>query len=497
MRNPARLVADLSGRPLLLREAALPALARTFGLEGGERRSPLATFFGRARALLAQRDEAETVVDGPSAYAPRWLGEPEDAGLGWTLHGAVGCIEIDTALAAEGFAWGDCWFHGYDTILTAYEEMIADARVKAIFEVIRSPGGVVDAGLPELARFKREHRQAAGGKPIWTFARDAYSAAYWIAAQSDRILAARESGVGSIGAVVGWCGFAGALEQEGIEYRAFKFGPRKTDASPLEPLSDRAAATLQAEIDQCGRWFVADVIAGRPGLTEARVLATEAGCFFGDADEPALSGLAQGLVDGISTERAAFEALAALVADTAVSPAAPAASAAPMERDMKRSAVLAAARKAGLNKSQIRKLEAELPDEDETEDEDETDPAADEEEDKDAPAGDDETAEDGDEEDEAEDEEVDPKTARAILDLPEARGREDLAKELAFTPRMTVARARRALSKAPVAGGGKLQTLFSGSPRLGPDGKAAGAKPGAIDTQAIYRARAARGRRTA
>lgn len=479
MRNPARLAADLSGRPLLLREASVPALAQLLGIQSAEERS-FAGWLGRARRALAHRGEDVSVTE-PACYAPRWLGEPDATGMGWTLKDGVGCLLIDSCLMAEGFGYGDCWYHGYDTLLTAYEEMIADARVRAIFEVVDSPGGIVDAGLPELAAFKRANRQAAGGKPIVTFARNAFSAAYWIPASSDRIVAARESGVGSIGAVVGWCGLAGALEKEGIEYRAFKFGKRKTDGSPFEGLSETAAETLQAEIDQCGRWFVADVLAGRPQLSEGEVLATEAACYFAQADDAAMSGIDLKLVDEISTERKAFAALRDQIAGGGPrSPAAPAAPAAVQEKDMKRSAVLAAAQKAGLNKSQIRKLEAELPDEGETDDdEDGADTSAEtEEDDASAETEDEDQASTESGNDEEEEGDVDAKVAKAVLGLPEAKGREQLAQELAFTPGMTTAKAQRLLAAAPKGGKGQLASTLSGSPRLGPDGDGkADAKP--------------------
>lgn len=447
MRNPARLAADLAGRPLLLREAAVPGLARLLGVEGGERRSHLSTFFGRARQLFRGAEDGPC-RDRPEAYAPAWLGAPEDQGFGWSLRDGVGCVLIDTPLMAEGFGWGDSWYHGYDTLLRAWEEMVADARVRAIFAVYDTPGGVVDAGLPELARFMREHREDAGGKPVHAFARAAYSAGYWLLSQSDQALGAREGGVGSIGAVVTHCDLSGLLEQDGIRVTSFNFGARKTDGSPWEPLSDTAAASLQAEIDQCGRWFVADVLAGRPSLTEAAVLATEAGCFFVDADDPALSGRAQGLVDQVRTEREAFAALARLAEARPTSfPAAHAASAAPKETEMKRSDVLAAARKAGLSEDSVRKLSAELPEDDA--------PPAEEEgaEDEEDMAEDDEPAEaeSGAEDEEADDDGVDPKAAKAILALPEAKGREPLAQELALTPGMTADRARALLAKAEKA----------------------------------------------
>ncbi|WP_271145354.1 S49 family peptidase [Brevundimonas sp. NIBR10] len=466
MRNPARLAAALSGRPLLMREASVPALARMLGVEAGERGSPLATFVGRARRAFAGREDQQVRTE-PLATAPRWVGEPDATGSGWVLKDGVGILEIEGPLMAEGFGWGETWYHGYDTLYRAYEEMFADARVGAIWEVVRSPGGVVDAGLPELAAFKRANRDAAGGKPIHAFLRDGYSAAYWEPSASDRIVAARESGVGSIGAVVTWCGMAGALEKDGLEIRAFTFGKRKADASPFAPLSETAEASLQAEIDQCGRWFVADVLAGRPTLTEEAVLATEAGCFFGDSDNPALSALHHGLVDEIATERTAFAAIRDLAAARlSTSPAPNRAPAATKDTDMKRSAVMAAARKAGLSKDQIRKLGAELPEDEAPADEDEgeDDEVSDQDETDEEATSD---AADGDEDEEGE---VDAKVAKAILNHPEAKGREDMAQDLAFTPGITEARAVRLLSKAPKgAGKGQLASVLAGSQRLGPD----------------------------
>lgn len=471
MRNPAALAAALSGRPLLMREASVPALAQLIGVTGQERGSPLANLFSRARRAFAAR-ASEGAVDEPSAQTPLWMGAVEHQGYGWSLVDGVGVLEIEGPLMAEGFGWGETWYHGYDTLRLAYEEMAADARVGAIWEVVRSPGGVVDSGLPELAAFKREIRAAAGGKPIHSFLRDGYSAAYWLPSASDRIDAARESGVGSIGAVVTWCGMAGMLEKDGLEIRAFKFGRRKTDASPFEPLSDTAEASLQAEIDQCGRWFVADVLAGRPNLTEEAVLATEAGCFFGDSDDPALSGFAHGLVDQVMSERASFAAIRELAQSRlstgrAPAPATQADPAAHEETEMKRSEVIAAAKKAGLKAEDVTKLSAALPEGEDDGDED-AEGETDEDEASDG-AGGDEPAAEGDDDDADEDGEVDAKVAKAVLALPEAKGREALAHNLAFTPGMTVSRARKALASAPKAS--RLSERMQGQdPGLSSDG---------------------------
>ncbi|PHY12831.1 hypothetical protein CSW58_10040 [Caulobacter sp. B11] len=453
MRNPALLAAELSGRPLLMRDASVLPYAQMLGVAvTGERRSGLAAFIGGARRLFAAKDQAAEPVSSPMAYAPVWMGEPDAVGLGWVLKGGVGVIEISGPLMEEGFGWGDCWYHGYDTLLLAFEEMAADARVLGVMARIKSNGGIAAPGLPQLAAFLRGMRASAGGKPIWAYCAAAYSAAYWIAAQFDQVVAPREGGVGSIGAVISHCDISEGLKADGVKVTKFTFGAKKTDGAFDEPLSETAIADFTADVQQCGRWFVADVIAGRPSLSAETVIATQAGCYFGDSDNPAISALGIGLIDAVMTERQAFDALSAQVAgraSPALSPTSgqnvPGAQSSRKEIDMKRSQVLAGLKKAGLNRDQIRKAMAELPeDAPEAEGEGEDDAEDDAE---DAPQA------EGEGEGEAEDAEpeadkVSAATAKAVLDLPEAKGREKLAKKLAFTPGMSVKTAQGLLSAA-------------------------------------------------
>ncbi|WP_312219016.1 S49 family peptidase [Brevundimonas sp.] len=467
MRNPAQLAAALSGRPLLMREASIPALARQLGLEASDRGSPLANFFGRARRALASREDVEERTE-PLASSPRFVGEPDDVGYGWVLKDGVGILEVSGPLMAEGFGWGDVWYHGYDTLFAAYEEMFADARVGAIWEVVRSPGGVVDQGLPELAALKRENRASAGGKPIHAFLRDGYSAAYWEPSAADHIVAARESGVGSIGAVVTHCDFSGAFAKDGIVITPFKFGAKKTDGSWMEPLSETASQGLQDEIDQCGRWFVADVLAGRPNLTEEEVLATEAGCFFGDSDNPQLSALAKGLVDEIATERKAFAAIRELARERlASSNAAPAPAASTEETDMKRSAVLAAAKTAGLTQAAIKALSEALPkagtDDTKPDDSEDDDDGGDDDEGDEKPKDQVETGDEDDQDDKKDD-------AAAIAASAEAKKNPALALA-AIQSGQTLAQFKASAAVAGSAqGGSRLDRAMSGTQRLRADG---------------------------
>lgn len=462
MRNPALLAAELSGRPMFMLETAVPGYARMLGVaaEADAPRNGFAALLGRARRVLAAKPAEPEAVTGPRLDVPDWMGEAEPQTFGWTLVGSIGVLQINGPLmAGEGFCWDD-WYWGYDSLLKAYEEMSADARVKAIWTRYDTNGGVCDDGLGELAEYKRTIRAAAGGKPCWAFVSRGYSAGYYIIAQDDHVIASRGSGVGSIGAVCTWCGIAGSLAQEGIEVKSFKFGAKKTDGSALEPLSDSASVDLQAEINQQGRWFVADVAAGRPSLSEEVILATQAGCYFGDSDDDSLSGLKVGLVDAVMSERAAWAALQALVSDTSDLPdpilAPTSATRASKEPEMKRTDVLAAAARANLSAEDLSRLETELPeagdDEGGTDDAD-TDDTDDE--------GDPNAADEGDD-NEAQ------ASAKAISGTPEAKANPHAALA-AINAGLTVDQFKT-MAAAPGGKDSPLRQVMTGRRRLGPDG---------------------------
>lgn len=489
MRNPALLAAELTGRPLLMLEASVLPYAQMLGVAAsGERRSGLAAFIGGARKLFAAEGEveADAIVSGPEASLPMWMGEPDAVGFGWVLKDGIAVLTIEGPLMENGFGWGDCWYHGYDTLLMAFEEMAADANVLAIMGRVRTNGGIAAPGLPQLAKFIRGARAKAGGKPIWFYCDRAYSAGYWVVSSGDYVVAPREGGIGSLGAVITHCEASKGLKDDGITVTKFKFGLKKTDGAFDEPLSETAKTDMTADAQQCGRWFVADVLAGRENLTEEVVIGTEAGCFFGDSDDPAYSALKVGLIDAVMTEREAFAALKAAISAPQSPPAtgqpAPVAQSQHQETEMKRSQVLAGLKKAGLSAEQIRQTMAELPSEEDGDEEE-------------GEGGDDAEAGAGDDDDGPE---ADAKVAQAVLALPEAVGRTKLANKLAFQPGMTVATAKDLLASA-----GKENTLADRmqgrDPNLSPEGGKApdAALKARLNPDTIYARRAARAKKPA
>ena len=498
----AVLASRYAGRPVLMLPRAAEDLAqrlRDVDARAFERPGRLQALFRGLRGAQNRRPVAMDDDDGPppaplherAAYAPLYIGDADDIGYCWALKDGVALMQADTALMERGEEFCGTVYHGYDTLLAGLREADADDRVKGVFIRMACPGGVVAGGLNTLAAWMREHRQSAGGKPIHVYADMACSAAYWIAAQADRIVAPRVGLVGSIGAVIVHENWSAALEKMGVSIESIQFGELKTDGAWWKALSPTAKADLQAEIDQCGRDFVADVAAGRAALTPEALLATQAGVFMANHDDAARSGLALGFVDEISGEEAAFAALAAQVSDPQSTgltpPAAPGGRAASTPSENKpmalrpQSTAAVTAAEAALRVAQANltkaKAEAEAPAAAESADD------ADPDEEKDAPEAE-ETADAG---------EADAGEASAIAASAEARANPGLALA-AIQSGQTLAQFKASAAVAGASGRGQLPAAMSGAARLGAD--SAPAKAGGLSAAKIYEANRAKALKT-
>lgn len=324
--NPMHVLARHARRPVLMTpEGAEIITSRALAVDPNALQRPRSSLLARPAAWLRKAGliEGKPVAydseeDGeapapvkPRAYAPLYAAPPEAEGYGWTLVEGIACIDVSGPLMDRGFSMCGAWFHGYDTLAMAVREASADARVKGLFMKFDSPGGVVAGGLPELAAQVRGMRASAGGKPVWAYCDMAASAAYWIAAQCDQVIAPAVGLVGSIGAVVVHEDWSEAYAQAGIKVTAVQFGAKKTNVADFKALSPEAFADIQAEIDECGRGFVRDVALGRPQLTEQAAIGTQAALYLAQHSEAGRSGLALKLCDQIMGEEQAFRALQA------------------------------------------------------------------------------------------------------------------------------------------------------------------------------------------
>jgi ClpP class serine protease len=326
MPNLAHLATRYARRPLLIEPTAATELLRHLaqsdprGMRTESRLEAVLRKVGLGRGRTAAWDDDDYDAGPPPpppthAYTPLWaqqmFGDPEDEGFCWALYQGAALMQINTAIDAHGEYYCGEWYHGYDTILAGMREAIDDARVKGLFIRMDTPGGVVTGGLSELAQFIRENRESAGGKPIHFHCDMSCSAGYYFTAQGDWITAPKVGLVGSIGAVMLHVSQEEALNKAGLVVTSIEFPAdgHKTDGASWKALSPSARADFMAEVAQCGRDFIADVVAGRPAFTATDLLATQARVFLADHDDAAMSGLKLGFVDAICSEEQAFATL--------------------------------------------------------------------------------------------------------------------------------------------------------------------------------------------
>ena len=178
----------------------------------------------------------------------------------------------------------------YASIADQIDSAVADPLVSGIVLDIDSPGGEA-AGVFELAR---RIRSAAQQKPIWAVANDAaFSAAYAIAASTQRIFITETAGVGSIGVIALHVDQSARDATDGLRYTAITAGEHKNDFSPHEPLSIQAHASLQAEVDRLYAIFT-DQVAQMRGIKVQAICGTQAALFFGE--DAVKAGLADGVL---------------------------------------------------------------------------------------------------------------------------------------------------------------------------------------------------------
>jgi protease-4 len=168
-------------------------------------------------------------------------------------HTAV--IEIKGEIASGGDA-------SAETVVAAMRSAFEDAGAQAVVLLINSPGGSpVQAGIiyDEVKRLRIKHK-----KPVYAVVEESCaSAAYYIAAATDRIFVDKASIVGSIGVLMDGFGFTGLMEKLGVERRLMTAGENKGFLDPFSPQTEQQRVFAQGMLDQVHRQFIDAVKAGR------------------------------------------------------------------------------------------------------------------------------------------------------------------------------------------------------------------------------------------
>lgn len=252
----AALLDQIANRPMLMAPLALHSMIAA--AESGV----------TADARLAYRDDGDWSPEGS---------KPEHL---ITIADGVGYVRIHGPLFPryDIYTW---WFGGtaYDVIAAAVGMLSADAGVTQIVLDIDSNGGRVQ-GCFECSR---AIASARASKPITAYVNDAgFSAGYALACAASRIVITDTAGVGSIGVIGTHVDFSRMLESAGVKYTLITSGEKKADLSPTAPLSDRARAELQDEINRLGELFFA-LVAEHRGLDADAIRALQAGTYYGPA----------------------------------------------------------------------------------------------------------------------------------------------------------------------------------------------------------------------
>ena len=155
-----------------------------------------------------------------------------------------------------------------DSFRAKLKAVAADPGVAAILLDVDSPGGMAE-GLQETAALLRAVRAE---KPILAYANaTCASAAYWLAAQANRLIVTPDAdAIGSVGSVILQVDSTEFWKQMGVTWNIIRAPERKYEGSELEPLGAVARQALQDVVNATTAQFEADVAKGR-GLSVTKV----------------------------------------------------------------------------------------------------------------------------------------------------------------------------------------------------------------------------------
>ena len=149
-----------------------------------------------------------------------------------------------------------------EMVIAAMRSAFEDKGAQAVVLLIDSPGGSpVQAGIinDEIRRLKELHN-----KPVYAVVEETCaSAAYYIAAGTDKIFVDKASIVGSIGVLMDGFGFTGLMDKLGVERRLMTAGENKGFMDPFSPQTEKQREFAQSMLNQIHQQFIGVVKEGR------------------------------------------------------------------------------------------------------------------------------------------------------------------------------------------------------------------------------------------
>lgn len=244
-----------------------------------------------ARMRAAWHEGLLALAPGPMcAYAEVWA-RPFAAPTGARLAGqggyyvANGVAHVPIQGCLDSLAYG--------RVVEAVTAAQTDSSAKAILLRVNSPGGST-RGLPEAADALRR-RVGATRVPVHAHVEGlGASAAYWLAAQAQRVTVTLSGLVGSVGILSIHEDISLMLERMGVRLSEIARPESKLAGSPLRPLDEGARRNVQARIDYLYELFARSIAAAR-GVSEDLIEE-----MWGEVYTPPLA-LSLGMVDAIET----------------------------------------------------------------------------------------------------------------------------------------------------------------------------------------------------
>jgi len=170
-----------------------------------------------------------------------------------------------------------------------------DSQIKAIVLEINSPGGTVLGSKIVADTLKQVEKPV-----VSVITESGTSGAYWIASQTDLIVADELSYVGSISVLGSYLEFAGFMEDLNITYRRLATGEFKDLGTPMKEMTPEEEEIIMERLNTVHEYFVNEVAQGR-GMTYDDVADLANGLFYFGMEAKTL-----GLVDEIGTKEDAI-----------------------------------------------------------------------------------------------------------------------------------------------------------------------------------------------
>lgn len=222
-----------------------------------------------------------------------------------TVVDGIATVAITGPLTRTRSFWS--WLFGgggtYEQIAVDLEKLRADPAIAGILLEFDSPGGEV-AGAHELATLIADLREA---KPLVAHvAAEAASAAYWLAAATETIVADETAIVGSIGTMATFVDSSGFDEELGFE--TIEIVSTQSPKKLVDPTVPEGRRRIEQILTDLAAVFIRDVALHR-GVSEDVVLQT-----YGQGD--VLVGQAArdaGMVDALGTRATALATVRTLI----------------------------------------------------------------------------------------------------------------------------------------------------------------------------------------